>query len=100
MVKRPDRTLTAIDGCFGFINFPDGEYTSSVSFPGANSFFIGLKLVVILLLFVVFSFVPLWQPLSSSLGQAAWASATTALVGTIPGEFSVNSYLAPIGINH
>ncbi|MEG3925656.1 MULTISPECIES: carboxypeptidase regulatory-like domain-containing protein [unclassified Microcoleus] len=27
MVERPDRTLTAIDGCFSFINLPDGEYT-------------------------------------------------------------------------
>ena len=43
----------------------------------ANSFFVGLKFVVLLLLLVVFSFVPLWEPLSSSLGQAAWASATT-----------------------
>lgn len=27
MVKRPDKTLTAVDGCFCFINLPDGEYT-------------------------------------------------------------------------
>ena len=25
--KRPDKTLTAVDGCFCFINLPDGEYT-------------------------------------------------------------------------
>jgi hypothetical protein len=27
MVKRRDKTLTAVDGCFCFINLPDGEYT-------------------------------------------------------------------------
>ncbi|MEG4345111.1 carboxypeptidase regulatory-like domain-containing protein [Microcoleus sp. A003_D6] len=37
MVKRPDKTLTAIDGCFCFINLPDGKYTLSVSFPGVRT---------------------------------------------------------------
>ncbi|MEG4166565.1 MULTISPECIES: carboxypeptidase regulatory-like domain-containing protein [unclassified Microcoleus] len=27
IVKRPDKTLTAVDGCFCLINLPDGEYT-------------------------------------------------------------------------
>ena len=37
MVKRPDKTLTAVDGCFCFINLPDGEYTLSVSIPGTKT---------------------------------------------------------------
>lgn len=37
IVKRPDKTLTAVDGCFCFINLPDGEYTLSVSLPGART---------------------------------------------------------------
>jgi hypothetical protein len=37
MFKRLDRTLTAIDGCFYFINLPDGEYTLTVSLPGTGT---------------------------------------------------------------
>ncbi|MBD1887682.1 hypothetical protein [Microcoleus vaginatus] len=27
MVERPDQTLTVVDGCFSFINLPEGKYT-------------------------------------------------------------------------
>lgn len=30
MLKRPDRTLTTINGCFYFINLPDGDYNLSL----------------------------------------------------------------------
>jgi len=37
ILKRPDKTLTAVDGCFCFINLPDGEYKLSVSLPSART---------------------------------------------------------------
>lgn len=37
MVNRPDRTLTAIDGCFYFINLPDGFYTLTASLSGTGT---------------------------------------------------------------
>lgn len=33
MVQRPDRTLTAIDGHFHFLDLPDGQYTLVASLP-------------------------------------------------------------------
>lgn len=33
--ERPDRTRTAVDGCFRFADLPDGAYTVSFSLPGA-----------------------------------------------------------------
>ncbi len=38
MFKRPDRTLTAIDGCFYFLNLPDGEYELSIYRANAVTF--------------------------------------------------------------
>ncbi|PSB51015.1 hypothetical protein C7B67_12480 [filamentous cyanobacterium Phorm 6] len=39
IVKRPDRTITAIDGCFYFVDFPytDECYTLTVSLPSAGT---------------------------------------------------------------
>lgn len=37
MVKRPDQTLTASDGCFHFLNLPDGQYKLTVSLPGTGT---------------------------------------------------------------
>jgi hypothetical protein len=39
IVKRPDRTLTAIDGCFYFVDLPDTDecYTLTVSLPSAGT---------------------------------------------------------------
>lgn len=43
MLKRPDRTLTAIDGYFYFINLPDGKYTLTVSLPGTGTRYGSIK---------------------------------------------------------
>lgn len=54
-------------------------------------FFVGLKLSILLLLFTVFSFVPLWQPLGISLSQAALASPAVSMpVDTTASESTVN----------
>jgi len=39
MVKRPDKTLTAMDGCFYFVDLPDTDecYTLTVSLPSAGT---------------------------------------------------------------
>jgi hypothetical protein len=37
MVERPDRTQTAADGHFHFLDLPDGAYTLIVSLPGFGS---------------------------------------------------------------
>lgn len=37
MVERPNRTQTAIDGHFHFLDLPDGDYTLTASLPGAGT---------------------------------------------------------------
>src|SRR5919199_5413858 len=37
MVERPDRTQTAIDGHFHFLDLPDGDYTLTASLPGTGT---------------------------------------------------------------
>jgi hypothetical protein len=37
MSERPDRTRTAVDGHFHFLDLPDGEYTLTASLPGAGT---------------------------------------------------------------
>jgi hypothetical protein len=37
MVERPDRTRTAPDGHFHFMDLPDGDYTLNASLPGSGS---------------------------------------------------------------
>jgi hypothetical protein len=37
MVERPDRTQTAIDGHFHFLDLPDGDYTLTASLPSAGT---------------------------------------------------------------
>lgn len=37
MTERPDRTRTAIDGHFHFLDLPDGKYTLKVSLPSAGT---------------------------------------------------------------
>lgn len=37
MVERPDRTQTAIDGHFHFLDLPDGNYTLTASLPGTGT---------------------------------------------------------------
>jgi Carboxypeptidase regulatory-like domain len=37
MVERPDRTRTAADGHFHFLDLPDGQYTMTASLPGSVS---------------------------------------------------------------
>lgn len=36
MVERPDRTRTAVDGHFHFLDLPNGEYSLTASLPGAG----------------------------------------------------------------
>jgi len=36
-LKRPDRTITATDGCFYFLDLPDGGYKLTVSLPSAGT---------------------------------------------------------------
>ena len=35
MLKRPDRTITAMDGCFYFLDLLDGDYALTISLPNA-----------------------------------------------------------------
>lgn len=37
MVERPDRTQSAIDGHFHFLDLPDGDYTLTASLPGTGT---------------------------------------------------------------
>ena len=37
LVERPDRTRTAADGHFHFLDLPDGAYTCTATLPGAGS---------------------------------------------------------------
>jgi len=37
MAERPDRTRTAADGHFHFLDLPDGDYTLTTSLPGSGS---------------------------------------------------------------
>jgi len=37
MAERPDRTRTAVDGHFHFLDLPDGDYTLAASLPGSGS---------------------------------------------------------------
>jgi len=37
MTERPDRTRTAVDGHFHFLDLPDGEYTLTASLPSAGT---------------------------------------------------------------
>ena len=36
-MERPDRTRTAVDGHFHFLDLPDGMYTCTATLPGAGS---------------------------------------------------------------
>lgn len=37
MLKRPDRTITAMDGCFYFLDLLDGDYALTISLPSAGT---------------------------------------------------------------